>query len=62
MNRVFGSALKVGQWAANLVIPYLGDKIGDPKTTTTASEIIMILGEKVTPAFVIKGLVKHGQA
>lgn len=58
MNRAFGSAFKVGSWSANIVLPFLADKIGDPKTTTICADVIMILAERITPAMVIKGLVK----
>lgn len=58
MIKVFGSAFKVGQWATNVVIPFISDKLGDPKFTSLCSEVILILSEKVTPSFVIKGLAK----
>ena len=60
MQKSFGSAFKVGQRAANVVIPFLADKIGDPKYCAGIQEIILILGEKLTPAFIIKGVSKQG--
>lgn len=60
MLKSFGSAFKVGQRSANIVIPFLSDKIGDSKYTSGCQEIILILGEKLTPAFVIKGISKQG--
>lgn len=62
MVKVFGSAFKVGQRATNVILPFISDKIGDTKFTALCSEVILILGEKVTPSFVIKGLAKQGQA
>ena len=60
MLKSFGSAFQVGQRSANIVIPFLSDKIGDTKYTSGCQEIILILGEKLTPAFVIKGISKQG--
>ena len=62
MVKVFGSAFKVGQRSTNVILPFISDKIGDTKFTALCSEVILILGEKVTPSFVIKGLAKQGQA
>lgn len=61
MIKVFGSAFKVGQRATNVVLPFISDKLGDPKFVALCSEVILILSEKVTPSFVIKGLAKQGQ-
>ena len=60
MQKSFGSAFKVGSRAANVVIPFLADKIGDPKYCAGIQDIILILGEKLTPAFIIKGVSKQG--
>jgi hypothetical protein len=62
MIKVFGSAFKVGQRACNVIFPFISDKLGDPKFVSLCSEIVLILGEKVTPSFVIKGIAKQGQA
>lgn len=52
----------VGKRSAFCIMPFLVDKLGDVKLVNQVHELLLSLGEQVTPKFIALQVVKHGSA